>query len=650
PLPRPDAATLVRRLAGEEGLPAELVNEIVERTDGVPLFLEELTRAVRDAGGTDKALEPVASPSSGRDVPSTLQASLLARLDRLGSAKAVAQIAAAIGRDFSGELLAAVTRAGADQLARDLDRLVESGVVSRQRLPNFSYTFRHVLLRDAAYGTLLRETRYSLHQRIVHVLESDYPDIAALQPELLAQHCADARLAEKAARYWLLAGQHALARSAMLEAIARLRRGLQVAKTVPDQATRERCELKLELALGPALIAAKGYTAAETIESYARARALSAHSNLSPQLVAVLHGQWMQALMRNDLTQAGQLAEELHDLGEARNDLYWRWQGSEACGVTCFPTGDFLAARHHLERALALYHDACESVRPSAAGEAGQFLRLLNLDEGHVVVLAYLSWVLMYLGHFEEARARCAEALNIARGFAQAYPLTHALNGAAFVELTLGDYAAAVRHLDELDATLEDHGIAYYRPMSRMFRGWCLVAQGEPLVGLQHLARGLATYRAAGTEVYVPAFLRFLAEAYRAAGQPEKALTQLDEAARIMVASNAHGDEGEMLRVRGLCLLDLNDLLGAEKCLRAAIEVAHEKSAKLWELRAATDLANLLRSRGRSAEAHQMVLAVCGLFPADTAADVAGARALLEELSHFSPIQYNRTPAIGPQA
>jgi len=646
PLPPPDAAALVRRFAGDEKLPAEIVNEIVERTDGVPLFLEELTRAVRDAGATDKARGSGASPSPAQDVPPTLQASMLARLDRLGSAKAVAQIAAAIGRDFSRELLAAVTRASADQLTRDLDRLVENGVVARRRLPDSSFTFRHVLLRDAAYGTLLRETRYSLHQRIVHVLERDYPDVAALQPELLAQHCADARLAEKSAGYWLLAGQQALGRSATLEAIARLRRGLQIAKTVPDQATRERCELKLELALGPALIAAKGYTAAETIESYARARELSAHSNLSPQLVAVLHGQWMQALMRNDMTQARQLSDELHDLGQARNDLYWRWQGSYACGVTCFPTGDFVAARHHLERTLALYHDARESVLPSAAGEAGQFLRLLNLDEGHVVVLAYLSWVLLYLGHFDEARARCAEALDNARRFAQAYPLTHALNGAAFVELTLGDFAAALRLLDELDAALEEHGIAYYRPMSQIWRGWCLAASGEQVLGLQHLVRGLAAYRAAGAEVYVPAFLRFLAEAYRVAGQPENALARLDEAARIMLASNAHGDEGEMLRVRGLTLLDLNDPVGAEECLRTAIKVAREKSAELWELRAATDLGRLLRSRGRSAEAHQMVLSVCGLFPEDAARDVTRARALLEELSLFSRI----APATGIRA
>src|SRR5208337_2312482 len=237
------------------------------------------------------------------------------------------------------------------------------------------------------------------------------------------------------------------------------------------------------------------------------------------------------------------------------------------------------------------------------------------------------------------------EALDNARRFAQAYPLTHALNGAAFVELTLGDYEAALRRLDELDATLEEHGIAYYRPMSRMWRGWCLTALGEPLLGLQHLARGLAAYRAAGTEVYVPAFLRFLAEAYRVAGQPENALAQLDEAARIMRASNAHGDEGDMLRIRGLSLLDLNDPQGAEACLRTAIKVARERSAKLWELRAATDLARFLRSRGRFAEAHRLVRSVCGLFPENPAADLARARALLEELSPFSRTNRNVAPA-----
>jgi tetratricopeptide (TPR) repeat protein len=412
---------------------------------------------------------------------------------------------------------------------------------------------------------------------------------------------------------------------------------LQVAKSLPDQAKREQYEFELELALGPALIAAKGYTAPETIDSYARARELAARMNQPLQLISVLHGQWMQALMRNEMPLARQLSKELLDLGEARDDVYWKWQGCESCGVTCFPAGDFVAARNYLERAVVLYRDARDTVRPKAIVDEGQFLRLLNLDEGHVVVLAYLSWVLMYLGFLDQARARGGEALEEARRCGQAYPVTHALNGAAYVALTLGDYMGALRHLDDLDAVIEEHGIAYYRPMSRIWRGWCTAALGDSH-GLQQLTSGLAAYRQAGTHVYVTAFLRFLADAYRRVGQPRDGLLELDEAAHLMQISGAHGDEAEMHRVRGETLLDLDDEQGAEASLRTAVEVARRRDAKLCELRASIDLARLWQRQGRRAEAYDLLASICSWFQGGGLAELEDARALLKVLHGPSPL------------
>ena len=439
PLPREHAVALVRSIAAD-ALSERVIQDIADRADGVPLFLEELTRTVKVGGADLRRLDDASSQSQAGAVPAALQTSLLARLDRLGTAKTVAQVAAVIGRDFSYEILAAVAQDRDGTLASDLARLVEGGVVTRGRTGS-NYSFRHVLLRDAAYSTLLREARVALHQRIAVVLEGEFPEIPIQRPELLAHHCGEARLPEKSARYWLQAGQQALAQSALIEAVSRLRRGLDIVKTVPLEAIRERLEFKLEIALGPALIASKGYTAAETIESYARARELCARLNRPNELNSVLQGQWMQALMGNEMPRAQRLSDDLLTLSEERQELYWIWQARYACGVTGFPVGDFRTAMDHLEAAAALHQKARDAVLAAGDGSA-PVLRVLNLDEGHIIVLVYLSYVLLYLGRCAEARRASDEALTIAHGFARAYPLTHALNGAAFVQLTLGNYAA----------------------------------------------------------------------------------------------------------------------------------------------------------------------------------------------------------------
>lgn len=628
PLPREHAVALVRSIAAD-ALSERVIQDIADRADGVPLFLEELTRTVKVGGADLRRLDDASSQSQAGAVPAALQTSLLARLDRLGTAKTVAQVAAVIGRDFSYEILAAVAQDRDGTLASDLARLVEGGVVTRGRTGS-NYSFRHVLLRDAAYSTLLRDARVALHQRIAAVLEGEFPEIPIQRPELLAHHCGEARLPEKSARYWLQAGQQALAQSALIEAVSRLRRGLDIVKTVPLEAIRERLEFKLEIALGPALIASKGYTAAETIESYARARELCARLNRPNELNSVLQGQWMQALMGNEMPRAQRLSDDLLTLSEERQELYWIWQARYACGVTGFPVGDFRMARDHLEAAAALHQKARDAVLAAGDGSA-PVLRVLNLDEGHIIVLVYLSYVLLYLGRCAEARRASDEALTMAHGFARAYPLSHALNGAAFVQLTLGNYAASSRYLDQLDAVLEHHAIVYYKPMSLIWRGYCLAALGETRAGLPMIKAGLMAFRGANVHLYMPAFLRFQAEAHRAAGETDEGLACLEQAEKLMHSSQAFGDEPQMHQARGLLLLDVGNEDEAERSLFKAASAARASGARLWELRATSDLARMWASQGRRAEACERLTEICEFFP-KSEQEAAPARALLAEL------------------
>ena len=320
-LDRRNTAAMVANVAGSAALPPEIMEEIAERTDGVPLFVEELTKAVLESGAQGSAaLSSVPHPALS--VPATLHASLMARLDRLGpAAKDVAQTGAAIGREFGYELLASTTDLPEPQLREALDRLTNAGLLFvRGTPPQSSYIFKHALVQDAAYGTLLRSRRQRLHARIAAALEDRFPEIVLAQPALLAQHCAAAGLAEKAVAYWLKAGQQALARSAMTEAVAQLRKGLDVLAGLPDGPWRRQQELDLQTALGSALAATKGWAAADVDETLARARALAEQLDRPEHLVPLILGQWGFHCVRSEHRLALSLAEQLEKIGEARND------------------------------------------------------------------------------------------------------------------------------------------------------------------------------------------------------------------------------------------------------------------------------------------------------------------------------------------
>jgi predicted ATPase/class 3 adenylate cyclase len=367
-LPRRQRPEMIAHVTGGKLLPQEIADEITDRTDGVPLFIEELTKAVVESGALADAGDRyiVTGPLPALAIPMTLQASLLARLDRLAAVRDVAQIGASLGRQFSHPLISAVAAMPQRQLDDALARLMSAELIYRRGTPpDAEYTFKHALVQDAAYGTLLRGRREQLHARIAATLEEQFPEIVAAQPALLARHCAEAGLAEKAVAYWLKAGQQALARSALTEAVAQLRKGLDVLSGLPDGPWRWQQELDLQIALQSALAATKGYSAAEVGETLARARKLAEQIDRPEYLVPLLIGQWGIHFTLSECKLALSLAEQIEKIGEARNDVTAQLLGRLLNGETRLLLGEFVAARALLEQC----HDLADPAHRAIGGE-----------------------------------------------------------------------------------------------------------------------------------------------------------------------------------------------------------------------------------------------------------------------------------------
>lgn len=625
PLTHDDSAALVQASAGQSQLPPAVVAEIIARADGIPLFVEELTRAVVDGpGGNGSTATAERTASHFAAVPTSLHASLMSRLDRLGEARPIALIGATIGREFSYELLSGLARKPEPILKRALDQLTASGLVHcRGTPPTATYQFKHALLHEAAYRSMLRDTRRDLHADIAGIFEADFPDTVGLRPDLLAHHCAEAGMIEKATGYWLQAGQSAFARSAIVEAISRLKKGLELAATLPEGERRYQLELGLYLYLAQALVAHTGYTSKATFDAVESARRTCDRLGEPPELAAVLTGQWAYSLISNELATATRRSAELLSLGLARRNRIWTLLGHRSSGVTDFARGRFVEARASLEHAKGLYEPADQATYTA-----------LGVQDAQVVMTAYLSWILIYLGFLDQGRSMREQALAEATAMNQAYSMAHALNGLAFTELQLGEPRAALKTLEKLERLNEEHALAYYRAFVLIFRGWALADLGEVSGGIKLIEYGISAYRAAGAHLYTTTFYRWLASAYRRAGDYRQGLKQLEEATRIAVASEAHGDEGEIHRVRAELLLDLNDPDGAERSYLAALEASARRGAKQWELRAATGLARLLAERNQRERGRALLGNVHGWFTEgfDTP-DLKAATELLAQLA-----------------
>ena len=478
-LPRRLSAEMIAHVTGGKALPQEIADQITNRTDGVPLFIEELTKAVVESGLLvecgDRYL--VTGPVTPLAIPTSLQASLLARLDHLAPARDVAQIAAALGRQFSHELISAVAPVPRKQLDDALAQLVCAELIFRRGTPpDAEYTFKHALVQDAAYGTLLRSRRQQLHARIAATLEDQFPEVVVTQPALLARHCAEAGLAEKAVAYWLKAGRQAMAGSAMTEAVAQLRKGLDVLTGLPDGPLRRQQELDLLLALRPALAFTKGLSAPDVGATIARARALAEQLDRPEYLVRLSFGQWAFHLGRSEHKRALSLAEQIEKIAEARNDVSAQLRGRRARGLTLLHLGELVAARALLDQCHGLADPAHRGI---GAGLA---------EDPYVTMLAYLALTLAYQGYIDQSRARLEEALSEARRLKHAQTLAGVLlyaNWIAWITCSpeLGPYA------EELMAISNEHRFPFHLGYATAMRGASLIALGQAHEGVTLLTR-----------------------------------------------------------------------------------------------------------------------------------------------------------------
>jgi len=629
-----EAAAIIARLVGNKELPADVMAEIVERTDGIPLFVEEMTKAVLEAESEGEGRRTVAAvPSPALAVPASLHASLMARLDRLGPAKEVAQIGAAIGREFSHALLAAVVRKPEAEMGSALDRLITAGLLFRQGVPpHATYLFKHALVQDAAYGTLLREPRRALHARIAEILETQFAEIAESRPEILARHCTEAGLIEKAAGLWGKAGQRSLERSALVEAAEQLTRALDQIAILPATPAVRREQIKLQVALITPLIHIKGFAAPETKAAVEQARFLIEQAEALGEppedpllLFSVLYGFWVANYIAFSGGVMQELAMQFLALAEKQGTTVPLMIGHRVMGITSLCTGDIAQGRAHFESAIALYDPA--SHRPLAT-RFGQ--------DNNVAALSYRSLALWFLGHPEAAIIDSHKALKHAREIGQAATLMYALFHASTTRFLRGDYAAAKVELEELVALADEKGSLFWKARGMENQGCVMALAGQASNAVQTIISGTAAARLTGAASWTSVRFLHLTRAYAELGQFDDAWHCIGEAITAVETTKETWWEADIHRIAGqIALLSPEpDAAKAEAYFERALAVARKQQAKSWELRAAMSMARLWRDQGKRQQARDLLAPVYGWFTEgfDTL-DLKEAKALLDELA-----------------
>jgi class 3 adenylate cyclase/predicted ATPase len=629
-----EVGVIIDHIVGNNPLPANIRQDIIERTDGIPLFVEEITKAVLEAESEGEAQRAAALiPSRASAVPATLHASLMARLDRLGPAKELAQVGAAIGREFSHFLLTAVVRKPEMELQTALDRLIGAGLLLQQGgAPYATYLFKHALVRDAAYSTLLREPRRALHARIAETLESQFADICENQPELLARHCTEAGQIEKAAALWGKAGLRSAQRSALVEASEQLRRALDQIATLTATPALRREEIKLQVALITPFLHVSGYAAPETRAAVERARLLIEQAEALGEppedpllLFSVLYGFWVANLVAFNGDVMRQLAAQFLDLADKQTATGALMMGHRLMGLSLLHTGDIVDGGAHLNRAITLYDPA--EHRPLAT-RFGQ-------DIG-AATLSWKSLACWLLGYPQTALADAEQALKVAREIGHSATLMYVLNFSAWTNIFCGNYAVANALVDEFSALKDKTGSLFWGAWGMMQRGCLMALTGKAPDAVQTITSGLTAMRATGTTMWMPLWLSYLTRANAEIGQFDDVRRGIGEAMVAVEAAKERWCEAEVNRIAGeIALLSPKpDLAKAQAYFERALAVAREQQAKSWELRAAMSMARLWRDQGRRPQARDILAPVYGWFTEGFGAvDLKRAKAMLDELA-----------------
>jgi class 3 adenylate cyclase/predicted ATPase len=607
-LGRRDGAALVLGVTGGKTLPKEVMDQILAHTDGVPLFIEELTKMVLEGGllrerdgeyVPDGPLPPLA-------IPTTLQASLTARLDRLAPVREVAQIGAVAGREFHYELLNAVAGLPKQKLDEALDQLVSSELIfCRGEIPQAIYRFKHALVRDAAYAGLLKSRRVHLHAAIAKTLELEFSEVVLTQPEIVAYHYTEAGSYERALHYWYEAGKQSAARSAHNEAVSHLKQGLKQIPNIDDLSLRNKSELLLQTSLGNSLRAIEGWSTDSVKHAYTRALQLCKESGLDEHVFPAVFGLWTWNFLRTPLDEAQALAENLSNNADNLDDSVYKVLAHEALGFTLFAQGKFAAAHAELERSISL----CEDSKLPAYLD-------LSAQDPRVHVRSYDGMALWFLGYPDQALRRCAEARLYAaksqRPFSQAIARTISLR----VHQFRGEAAVVAGQADPAIALCEEHEFVHYLAMALILRGWANAQQGEFEKGIAEIQEGLEKERATGALLLESYSLGLLADACIKNERYEQAFDFLEQARLKLDDDNsARFYAGEIYRLLGETYLRSHqDLDQAEHYFCKGLEVAREQKAKSLELRLYLSICDLYELRENADKYRSELAEIYGFF------------------------------------
>ena len=623
PLDRRQVRDMVAQLSAQQALLREVVEDVVTRTGGVPLFIEEVTRLLLERG-----------PQGGmQEIPPTLQQLLTARLDRLGPAREVAQIGAVVGRDFSYALIRAVANMEDAALQAALERLAQADILLVQGLPPESvYRFKHALIQDAAYENLLKSRRQALHRSVAEALRDNLAATAAAEPELLAHHFTQAGLTEAAIEWWGQAGQRSLERSALVEAAEQLTRALVQIATLPGTPALRRQQIKLQVSLMTPLVHVKGYAAPETKAAAERARLLIEQAEALGEppedpllLFVVLYGFWAANYIAFNGDIVRDLGAQFFAMVKKQATIAPQMIGYRLMGTSLLSTGEIAEARAHFDKGIALY-DPTE--HRTLATRFGVDVR--------VSILSYRSWALWMLGYPEAALADAEAALSDAREIGQAATLMFALNYTSLPHIFRGDYAKAKAVVDELVVLADEKGTLIWKASGLSLQGILLALSGKPAEAIPMIISGRSMYESTGATLGLSWRSPHLSAAYAELGQFDDAWRCVNEAITAVEATKETWCEAESHRVAGEIALKSPEanVPNAQAHFERALAVARAQQAKSWELRAAMSMARLLRDQGKRDEARDQLAPVYGRFTEgfDTL-DLKDAKALLDELN-----------------
>jgi class 3 adenylate cyclase/predicted ATPase len=616
-----EVKTMIRDVLRGGSIPQQLVDQIIEKADGVPLFIEELTSSTLSAPLRTRGASDRTAQASLR-VPETLSDALMERLDRVAPSRRVAHIAAVIGREFSNDLLSAASQIDEGDMQSALSLLEEADIIYRVGISPFvRFAFKHVLLRDAIYDSLLRSKRQQIHADIAAILKRDFSELAESQPEVLAYHYQEAGNHQLAIRCWLESGQRALSRSANVEAIANFRKALQLLNVLPETPERTKQEIDIQLALGIPLIAVQGYAAAETREAFSRARTLCLRLGNIPEYFQALFGLWGNSWMAGNNHNALPMANEFLSRSQALSDPVLLMVAHRVMGSTLLTVGDFRSSADHFEETIRL-----------SAGRERRPLYNLYMVEPQAASLLLLSWDLWFLGYPDQSLSRVLEALALGQNLHHPYTVAFAHYMTSVVHLLRGDAARALESAQKSFEMSQEQRFSLYEILSRISRGRAMGDLGRHAEAQAEIALGIDEARRNGVGFMLPMMNSWLAEAHARIGENERALSIVERTLADIGEVTGRSWEAELHRQRAHILLTLNpsNIGEAESHLKKSIEVARAQNAKSLELRAATSLAELWRTQGRPDEARALLESVCRWFQEGSeTTDLRRARAAL---------------------